>query len=93
MGKNKTLAPIKKQYIKTLMEQGDPRSYNEIQADLELELWHQRFNSTHEITSAMEKMVDEIESPKTEEDVTVNIDGDIEKEIETREETASVDRT
>lgn len=88
MGKNQTLAPIKKQYIQALIAQGDPRSYNEIQADLELELWGQRFNSQHEIVSAMQDMVDEIESSKTEENVTVNIDGNIEETPQTKEELA-----
>ena len=66
MGKNETLAPVKKQYIQALIAQGDKRSYNEIQADLELELWRQRFNSTHEITSALQDMVDDLESTKSE---------------------------
>lgn len=65
MGKNQTLAPLKKQYIQALMEQGDKRSYNQIKADLELELWRQRFNSTHEIVSAMQEKVDELEASKT----------------------------
>lgn len=52
MGKNQTLAPIKKQYIKKLLADGDPRSYNEIQADLELDLWRKRFDSIHEVVGA-----------------------------------------
>jgi hypothetical protein len=68
MGKNQTLAPIKKQYVKALIAQGDPRSYNEIQADLELELWEQRFKGTHEVKSALEDMAtivnNELESAK-----------------------------
>lgn len=60
MGKNKTLAPIKKQYIKALIAQGDPRSYNEIQADLELELWEQRFKGHHEVQSAIQPDLEEM---------------------------------
>jgi len=45
---------LKKLYIKALMEQGDPRSYNEIQADMELMLWEQRFKGIHEVGSALE---------------------------------------
>lgn len=35
----------KSNYIKKLIENGDKRSYNEIQADLELQLWNDRFSS------------------------------------------------
>jgi hypothetical protein len=44
---------LKKQYIQALQAQGDTRSYNEIQADLELHLWGQRWNSVHDIESAI----------------------------------------
>lgn len=33
----------KKKYAEDLMKNGDKRSYNEIKADLELELWARRF--------------------------------------------------
>lgn len=35
----------KAKYIKKLIADGDKRSYNEIQADLELQLWRDRFSS------------------------------------------------
>jgi hypothetical protein len=38
-------AKLKKAYIKGLIAKGDPRSYNEIQADLELLLWKERWES------------------------------------------------
>ena len=66
MGKNQTLASVKKQYVKALIEQGDIRSYNEIQADLELELWEQRFKSIHEVAPALVEEQDNLESSKTE---------------------------
>lgn len=34
----------KKELIKKLIAQGDKRSYNEIAADLELQIWSERFN-------------------------------------------------
>lgn len=64
MGKNETKSGLKKLYIKAIMEQGDlemqalgkpPRSYNEIQADLELNLWEQRFKGVHDIVPAVEE--------------------------------------
>lgn len=36
-------AQEKKTLIKKKLASGDKRSYNEIQADLELELWRERF--------------------------------------------------
>lgn len=51
---------LKKLYIKALMEQGDPRSYNEIQADMELMLWEQRFKGIHEVGSALEATSEEL---------------------------------
>jgi hypothetical protein len=45
---------LKKLYIQAQMTQGDKRSYNEIQADLELMLWEQRFKGIHEVGSALE---------------------------------------
>jgi hypothetical protein len=41
---------LKKLYIEALIEKGDKRSYNELKADLELDLWHNRFNGNFEIT-------------------------------------------
>lgn len=43
---------LKKAFIEATILQGDPRSYNEIQADLELDLWSKRFDSIHEIVGA-----------------------------------------
>lgn len=34
----------KKEFIKTKMTEGDKRSYNEIQADLELQIWSKRYS-------------------------------------------------
>jgi hypothetical protein len=54
---------LKKLYIQAQMTQGDKRSYNEIQADLELMLWEQRFKGIHEVGSALETPTEE---PNTE---------------------------
>ncbi len=35
----------KKEYAEKLMRDGDKRSYNEIKADLELQIWSDRFGS------------------------------------------------
>lgn len=35
----------KKEYAEKLMRNGDKRSYNEIKADLELQIWSDRFGS------------------------------------------------
>lgn len=35
----------KKNYINKLLAEGDKRSYNEIQADLELQIWADKFGS------------------------------------------------
>jgi hypothetical protein len=34
----------KKDYINALIAAGDKRSYNEIAADLELQIWHEKHN-------------------------------------------------
>jgi hypothetical protein len=42
-------AKEKKQLILAKLENGDKRSYNEIQADLELEIWTARYKSIDDI--------------------------------------------
>lgn len=39
----------KKKYITQLIENGDKRSYNEITADLELELWTLRYKTPEQV--------------------------------------------
>lgn len=46
----------KKKLILSKIEAGDTRSYNEIQADLELELWKEKmsgFNAAEQILNAL----------------------------------------
>lgn len=50
----KERAKLKKEYIKKMIALGDPRSYNEIQADLELMLWKEKYESIFSAESALE---------------------------------------
>ena len=50
----KERAKLKKEYIKKTIASGDPRSYNEIQADLELMLWKEKYESIFSVESALE---------------------------------------
>lgn len=45
----------KKAHAEKLMANGDQRSYNEIKADIELEIWRERFSSIKKIEPKQKK--------------------------------------